>query len=81
MRYYFIYLKARFKHRKHIKGMIKNYLLSTGELMENRTKKLIKTDFSSKIHYQPKTKLTKQDMMAYLEGDEIDIDKIIKSKM
>lgn len=81
MKDYFIYLRARWEHRKEIKGIIRDYLLRTGNLMENKVKKLVKTDFTNKLNYEPKIKLTEKDMKDYLKCAKIDVDKVIKEKL
>tara|TARA_Y100000385_G_C12539074_1_gene402959 strand:+ start:47 stop:301 length:255 start_codon:yes stop_codon:yes gene_type:complete len=81
MKSYFIYLRAKWQYRKEIKQNTRDFLLRTGALMENKVQKLVKTDFTGKLNYQPQTKLTEQDMIDYLKCKKMDVDKIIKQKM
>lgn len=81
MKSYFIYLRAKWTYRKEIKQNTRDYLLRTGALMENKVQKLVKTDFTNKLNYDSKLKLTKQDMIDYLKCDKLDVDQLIKEKL
>jgi len=81
MKSYFIYLRARWTYRKELRNMTRDYLLRTGALMENKVQKLVKTDFTNKLNYDSKLKLTKQDMIDYLKCDKLDVDQLIKEKL
>ena len=77
MKKYFIYLKARWKHRKEIKALIRQYLLSQGELMDYKTNKMINENFSNHLEYSTKTKITHKDIQDYLDGKVNDLSKVI----
>jgi len=81
MKSYFIYLRAKWQYRKEIKQNTRDFLLRTGALMENKVQKLVKTDFTNKLNYDSKLKLTKQDMIDYLKCDKLDVDQLIKEKL